>query len=440
MKSWLPLGSGIDNILSGVQAIAMIGNDLYVAGWFTSAGGVNANNIAKWNGTSWTALGSGLNDEVNALAVIGTDLYAGGRFTTAGGVSANRIAKWNGTNWTPLGSGFNHVVFSLAVMGGKLYAGGVFSTAGGISANSIAAWNGTNWSALGSGLYDSNQTHVLALEVIGSDLYAGGQFTTAGGVSANRIAKWNGSSWSALNTGLNSNVSALKSIGSDLYVGGSFTSAGGISASRIAKWDGTNWSALGTGLAMGSTYPRVNALTSIGSDLYVGGIFSSAGGINTSRIAKWDGANWSAPGTGFSFSTIYNPSVSALYAAGSDLYAGGWFDIAGSVSAKNIAKYSCDVPNSVGKTNLQQPYELDQNYPNPFNSTTTIGYSIPQTSFVNISVYDIYGKEIKVLVNEEKDPGHHEIVFDRRDFVSGIYFYTLKTAGFIQSKKMIIMK
>jgi len=89
---------------------------------------------------------------------------------------------------------------------------------------------------------------------------------------------------------------------------------------------------------------------------------------------------------------------------------------------------------------LQQQFNLDQNHPNPFSTTTTIGYSVPKTSLVNIIVYDLYGKEIKVLVNEEKDPGRHEIVFDRKDFASGIYFYTLRTAGFTQSKKMIILK
>jgi len=99
-----------------------------------------------------------------------------------------------------------------------------------------------------------------------------------------------------------------------------------------------------------------------------------------------------------------------------------------------------EITTLVGEAKLQQSYQLDQNYPNPFNSTSTIGYSIPKTSFVNISVYDIFGKEIKVLVNEKKDTGHHEIIFDRKDFANGIYLYTLKTAGFIQSKKMILMK
>ena len=73
--------------------MAVSGSDLYVGGWFTNAGGISANHIAKWNGSSWTALGSGMNDTVSKLAVLGSDLYAGGWFTTAGGKGSAYLAK-----------------------------------------------------------------------------------------------------------------------------------------------------------------------------------------------------------------------------------------------------------------------------------------------------------------------------------------------------------
>jgi hypothetical protein len=117
---------------------------------------------------------------VVALAVSGGTLFAGGDFTTAGGTAANYIAQWNGSSWSALGSGMGGVTYpnvsALAVSGGALYAGGDFTTAGGSAATNIAQWNGTSWSALGSGV---NST-VSALAVSGSTLYAGGSFTTAG--------------------------------------------------------------------------------------------------------------------------------------------------------------------------------------------------------------------------------------------------------------------
>ena len=112
-------------------------------------------------------------------------MYAGGDFTTAGGSAANRIAKWNGSSWSSLGSGMNDRVLALAVSGSDVYAGGLFTTAGGSAANSVAKWNGSNWSALGSGV----NGFVGALAVSGSDLYAGGGFTTAGATVSGYVAK-----------------------------------------------------------------------------------------------------------------------------------------------------------------------------------------------------------------------------------------------------------
>jgi hypothetical protein len=117
-----------------------------------------------------------MNNYVYALAVSGSTLYAGGGFTTAGGSAANYIAQWNGSSWSALGSGMNNYVYALAVSGSTLFAGGYFTTEGGSAAHDIAQWNGGSWSALGSGM----NNYVYALAVSGSTLFAGGGFTTAG--------------------------------------------------------------------------------------------------------------------------------------------------------------------------------------------------------------------------------------------------------------------
>ncbi len=95
-----------------------------------------------------------------------------------------------------------------------------------------------------------------------------------------------------------------------------------------------------------------------------------------------------------------------------------------------------------GKTGIDLPksFKMQQNYPNPFNPSSIIQYDIPKTSFVKVSVYDILGREIRVLVNEEKSPGRYEINFDARGLASGIYFYIIRTGEFTQLKKMILMK
>ena len=94
------------------------------------AGDIAANYIAMWDGTTWHALGNGLNDYVYAIAVSGGDVYVGGQFTMAGETPVGRIAKWDGSSWSALGSGLNDSVTSIAVSGSNVYVGGAFSQVG----------------------------------------------------------------------------------------------------------------------------------------------------------------------------------------------------------------------------------------------------------------------------------------------------------------------
>jgi hypothetical protein len=147
-------------------------------------------------------------------------------------------------------------------------------------------WNGTSWSPVGSGTNGFISTIVFDRN---GDLYAGGSFSTAGGISASRVAKWNGSSWSALGSGTGGSwtnyVFALAPTpNGDLFVGGYFTSAGGVTANNIAKWNGSAWSALGSGC---SGYVRGLAVAQNG-DLYATGSFITAGSVTVNRVARWD--------------------------------------------------------------------------------------------------------------------------------------------------------
>jgi hypothetical protein len=110
----------------------------------------------------------------------------------------------------------------------------------------------------------------------------------------------------------------------------------------------------------------------------------------------------------------------------------------------DILKYLHLSYNSIGiepiNNNIPVNYSLEQNYPNPFNPVTKISFNIPSTSMTKLSVFDVTGKEISVLVNNELKAGTYNISFNAGNLPSGAYFYKIKSGEFIDSKKMILIK
>src|SRR5207249_1889504 len=117
-STWAPLGSGVlgTDQFSVSALVFMPNGDLIAGGSFVHAGSVSANYIARWNGSAWSALGSGMDFNVYALAVLPNgDLVTGGGFTHAGGVFARGVARWDGSGWTPMGSGLGILVDAMVV-------------------------------------------------------------------------------------------------------------------------------------------------------------------------------------------------------------------------------------------------------------------------------------------------------------------------------------
>lgn len=95
-----------------------------------------------------------------------------------------------------------------------------------------------------------------------------------------------------------------------------------------------------------------------------------------------------------------------------------------------------DNPQSI----VPSAYELGQNFPNPFNPRTTIAYKLPKSGIVSIKVYDVTGREVATIVNENKPAGSYQVVFNGENFSSGIYFYVLRAGDFLQAKKLVLIK
>jgi hypothetical protein len=360
--SWAPLAGGLD--LPGFDLEVFddgSGAALYAAGLFVNPG----RHVARWNGTSWSALANGVgtsNQIALALAAFddgsGPALFVGGSFTTASGVAANSVAKWNGTGWSSVGNGFTSSVVpegrveTLFVQddgsGARLYAGGSFNRSGALVTNLIARWDGASWGPLAGGLGSVSGPSVTAATRFddghggGSALYVGGNFSSADGLRVFGFARWDGAAWSYPGRGVNETVTALTVFddgsGPALYAGGELTQAGGQRVNGIARWNGSSWAALGAGF--GGTL-SVRALEVFddggGPALFATGAFTRAGGGNALRIARWDGTSWAPLGTGLSNSgqalAVFDDS------GGPALYVGGAFTLAGGVLANRVARW-----------------------------------------------------------------------------------------------------
>lgn len=244
---WQKLGTGMNGTVYAI-VVDKQRNRIYFGGAFTTANGVTVNRFTYWNGTTFVAMDSGVNNDVRALALAPNgDVWVGGTFTTVGGAAtaSKGLAKWSisGSSWSvPTASATLTSIDSLAVdLNGNLYGGGVFSVFGGVAnTTDIFKYDGTTFTALGSGMNGQVKAMVIGLD--GTTLYVGGSFTTGNAVTLNTVGYWNGTTFVAMGAGFTTSVGVL-AISQDgtIYAGGNL---GG--ASNLAKWNGTAWSLIAT--------------------------------------------------------------------------------------------------------------------------------------------------------------------------------------------------
>ncbi|MBU2051433.1 MAG: hypothetical protein KKH61_20990 [Gammaproteobacteria bacterium] len=324
---WNALNGGVN---SNVRALAVGKNgEVYAGGTFTSANSTSpaASVLAYFDGTEWVNIATamtGTNILALAVAPDGT-LYAGGTFTVLNGVNANYIAKWDGTTWTALGTGLNSAVNGIAVApNGDVYAVGDFTTAGGISRRYIARWDGSSWQTVGAKAGLNDVCYAVAVSKDGKYVYVGGSFTDQYTLAANallRIAKYTVSTnaFSAMGNGFNTRVNYIKISDSNvIYVGGQFILSGIAPMLKIAKWNNSTWEQVGSGFD-----GNVNdiAIDTKGNIVAVGA-FSNSGDLPIKKIALWNGSTWVYMDININFGS----STITLYAAafkGDDLYFGG---------------------------------------------------------------------------------------------------------------------
>lgn len=227
-NSWSQIGSGING---PVYALSFFKNKLYIGGLFTNAGGVAVSNIASLTSADvFSGVGTGLNNQVNCLYAASDSslIYAGGIFSAdpTNTTSLLHIASFNLTAWSAVGNGLQWEVNTLVQYSSKLYAGTIYT------ATPVYALNASTWSPV-AGLTGGA---VYTLASYSGFLYAGGNFTSPN----NSASKYNGTAWSTIITALSNGIAvrSFRNVGNSLFIGGTFTNVGVGSASYIGRIDG----------------------------------------------------------------------------------------------------------------------------------------------------------------------------------------------------------
>ena len=397
---------------------------------------------AQWQKTNLPS-----SSKVNTLAISDSSIYAG---TEGDGIF---VSTDNGENWTSINEGLqNKVIHSIFISGTTIFAG----TEAGAS---FSTNKGLNWNTINSGL-DGKGVWSFAI----NNFMPGTSTIFAGTWSGIYSSTDNGTNWKA--TGLSNTTMPVNSIVVCNNFNFAATLAGGVFESFGS---GIGWEDISINIKDENTQLvvaiiPVYSLVSINSYIvasagsgstyyanYTDSLFKPGGAIYTRKqpilsFANYNsilfagssigdiflsnnyGSRWEQIYPSLTNQTIYSLAYNNIF-----LFAGienGIWRLLYPETSTNVSKYK----------ELPTGFSLAQNYPNPFNPTTAISYQLPAYSHVSLKVYDVLGKEVATLVNENKPAGNYKVEFNANNLVSGIYFYTMQAGAFVQTKKLILLK
>lgn len=387
-----------------VTCMAVGSGPIYMGGSFSLVGGLTRRHFAAVDATtgaptSWTAdMTSGDSNRPLTMILSGNTLYTGGDFQIISGVSRKFLAAINATT------------------------------------GAILPWNPNPNSAVTTMQVAVDPTNTLNI------IYVGGGFTTVGGVARNYLAAIYGDPFGGLNfdwiPSADNVVSRLavvvdaSNVLQTIYIGGFFTSINGTPRNRVAATD-----AFGVVAAWNpNSNGNVQAISPAGSRVYIGGAFTTLGGQPIKYLGAVD-ATTGAPTTWapqVETNGVPNSGVHTILRLGSTIYVGGNFLSAGGKSSNNFAGLIDGTVTAVVQEPAPPARSVLRAAPNPFGTSTLARFTLPRPEHADVAVYDVAGRRVRQLHHGFMTAGLHTLPWEGSDdrgqtVASGIYFLRVRT-------------
>ena len=282
-QTWDSLGAGTYSF--PVYSVTKYNGGIFASGIFKYDPSYIDSWLAFWNGQKWDTLPERVNSSIKVFKEYNGELYFGGAFERIGQNHANLLAKYDGTSFTALsvpseGGGFQ--VLAIEFYQGQMYIGGNFyDTLTGV--NDLERWNGSAFEPFGGISPGFGASIVSAMVIHKNELYIAGSFNVASGFPSNNIVRWDGHQFKDVGGGTNDQIKKMYVFNDEIYVSGYFSMAGNVPANMLAKWDGQQWSEV----CHGNYNNIITDFIVVGNDLYVTGGFTMIDSVPISYIGKY---------------------------------------------------------------------------------------------------------------------------------------------------------